>query len=175
MKSLRALKAAGLVLAAVVLGLMTVQGSYALWNATASANAGTIQAANFSILVNGTEMASLQQPVPLQLPELKPGTSTFTQVTVKNNVNATSAMRVRPTVSLGQVPQELSGYLTIQAVKLEPGKTCLTSAATDLGTIGKGETATICLRAELRPNTPALVLGNTVSIQANLTVSQMPA
>ncbi len=173
MKSLRALKAAGLVLAAVVLGLMTVQGSYALWNAVVTSNAGTIQSANFSIRVNDVEMASLAQPVPLKLPELKVGTSTFIPVTVKNNVNATSAMLVQPSIVLGEVPDELKGYLTLEAVKLIAGKDCLTSTENNLGMIAKSETITICLRATLAPGTPGKLLGGELQIPVTLTVSQV--
>lgn len=178
MKSLRALKAAGLVLAAVVLGLLTVQGSYALWNAAVSAKAGTVQSSNFSILVNGAEMASMTQPVALNLAELRPGESTYTQVTVKNNVNATSAMRVKPTLTVGAATNGFAGHLTVQTVRPAAGQSCETAAypqAPDLGVIEKTATASICVRATLAANTPAALLGNSTTVPVTLTVSQMPA
>ena len=55
MKSTTTLKAAGLVLIAVVLGMLTVQGSYALWNKSVSSNAGTVQAADFRISLTDTD------------------------------------------------------------------------------------------------------------------------
>ena len=178
MKSLRALKAAGLVLAAVVLGLMTVQGSYALWNAVVPSKAGTVQSANFSILVNGVEMSALTQPVPLNLAELRPGESTYTTLTIKNNTNATSAMRVKPAVTAGAATNGFAGHLTVQTVRLPAGQTCEAAAypqVPDLGTIDKTATATVCLKATLAGNTPASLLGNATTVPVTLTVSQMPA
>lgn len=178
MKSLRALKAAGLVLAAVVLGLMTVQGSYALWNAAVSSNAGTVQSANFSILVNGAEMTSLTQPVALNLAEIRPGESSYTTVTIKNNTDATSAMRVKPTVTAGAATNGFAGHLTVQTVRLPAGQTCQTATypqTPDLGAIDKAATASICFKATLSANTPATLLGNATTVPVTLTVSQMPA
>ena len=178
MKSLRALKAAGLIITAVVLGLMTVQGSYALWNAVVPSNAGTVQSSNFSILVNGVEMTALQQPLALNLAELKPDGSSYTSVVVTNNVNATSAMKVKPIIQVGAATAGFAQYLTVQTTVPLAGQTCETAAYAgmpDLGVIAKNTSKTICLKATLKPNTPTSILGGTTTVPVSLTVSQMPA
>lgn len=180
MKSLRALKATGLILAAVVLGLMTVQGSFALWNKVVTSNAGTVQSANFSILVDGVEMASLAQPLTLNLAEIKPNGSSYTSVNITNNVNATSAMTVKPKVVVGAATAGFAEYLTVQTTVLVAGQTCETATYAgmpDLGVIAKGQTntRTICLKATLKSSTPAAILGKTTTVPVTLTVSQMPA
>ena len=45
----RTLRAGLLIAAAVVLGLLTVQGTYALWNASTSATPGTVSSASFDV------------------------------------------------------------------------------------------------------------------------------
>ncbi len=100
MKSTRTLKAAGLVLIAVVLGLLTVQGSYALWNKAATSDAGTIQAADFRIgltdaisaratnmtLEDGTAATLSLSTTPAGV--VLPGQSTYAGVQVGNVTNA---------------------------------------------------------------------------------------
>ncbi|WAP51141.1 hypothetical protein OL239_14825 [Arthrobacter sp. ATA002] len=90
MKNLRVLKAAGLIVAAVVLGLMTVQGSYALWNAVVPSNAATIQAADFRVKVGPTLMTPGQQ---FNLPAVTLSTAnnaSVSPVSVAGAVNVTS-------------------------------------------------------------------------------------
>lgn len=178
MKSLRVLKAAGLILAAVVLGLMTVQGSYALWNAAVPSNAGTVQSADFKILVNGVEMTTLQQPLNLDLAEIKPNASSYTSFNVTNKVNATSAMKVKPTVTAGLATEGFADYLTIQTTVPLQGQSCETATYAgmpDLGVIATEQSKTICVKATLKANTPGSILGRTTTVPASLTVSQMPA
>lgn len=43
-------------LGAVLAGMFGVQGAWALWSAHAPANAGTVQAADFRVDLNGTPM-----------------------------------------------------------------------------------------------------------------------
>jgi hypothetical protein len=178
MKSLRALKAAGLIIVAVVLGLMTVQGSYALWNAVVPSNAGTVQSADFRILVNNVEMKSLAQPLALNLAEIKPGGNSFTSFVVTNKVNATSAMTVKPKVTAGLATEGFADYLTIQTTVPLAGQSCETATYAgmpDLGVIAKEQSKTICVKATLKANTPVSILGRTTTVPAALTVSQMPA
>lgn len=182
MKSLRALKAAGLIITAVVLGLMTVQGSYALWNAVVPSNAGTIQSADFRMLV-GTptmpvvDMTTLQQqqPMILNIPDLKPGGSSYTTVTVTNSTNATTDMQVKPVVSSSPALDGFAGYATVQTTALQPGKSCETSAPiTDLGAIAKGGTKTLCVKVSLAQTIPADLYGKQLKIPVTLTVNQQP-
>lgn len=178
MRSLTALKAAGLVLAAVVLGLLTVQGSLALWNKAVPSTAGTVQAANFSVLVNGVEMSSLTGTQALNLGELKPGASTYTQVQITNNVDAGSNMRIQPVIATGTPTGGFAGYLTVKTALPAAGQGCagLTySGLPDLGAVARSATKTVCVQVSLDRNTPSSVLGTTASIPATLTVNQLPA
>ncbi|MDQ0768094.1 hypothetical protein QF031_000843 [Pseudarthrobacter defluvii] len=98
MRTKRRLKAAALTAFAVVLGLFTVQGSYALWSAAASASPGTITSASFDValkavntglltnmtLTKGTAATLTLSPVGT----LGPGTSVNGGVVVTNNTNA---------------------------------------------------------------------------------------
>ncbi|WP_104161746.1 hypothetical protein [Arthrobacter sp. ZGTC212] len=180
MKSLRALKAAGLIIAAVVLGLMTVQGSYALWNAAVSAPAATIQAADFSILVNGNDMRGTQ--VPLNIGELARGGAAYTSLTVKNNVNASSAVRIQPSLT-GLVPVDnFGGNLTVKTV-LAAGVQCsaISAATYDaapripvMPPLAIGATQSVCFKVELKSGTPAGYLGQSIDIPIALNVAQIP-
>ncbi|MCC9179005.1 SipW-dependent-type signal peptide-containing protein [Arthrobacter sp. zg-Y750] len=179
MKSLRALKGAGLVLAAVVLGLMTVQGSYALWNASVEVNAGTIQAADFNVLINDANMADTPA-LALNPGELKRGTSAYQSVRVTNAVNVQpgSPLVLQPAVGLPAPGTLLEGNLTVTARVLKAGQTC--SAPLDvppgtpqLQTLGTGATQTLCFKITLSTSTPARLLGTPVSIPVNLSVAQL--
>ena len=180
MKSLRALKAAGLIIAAVVLGLMTVQGTYALWNTAAPSNAGTIQSSNFSILVNSAEMSDT--PVVLNIGELTRGTAAYTSLTVKNNVNASSALRIQPSLT-GLVPVDnFGGNLTVKTV-LPAGVQCsaISAATYDaapripvMPQLAIGATQNVCFKVELKSGTPAGYLGQSIDIPITLNVAQIP-
>lgn len=174
MKSLRVLKATALVAIAVVLGLVTAQGSYALWNASATAKAGTIQSADFSILINGVAMAGPQQALVPDLGALVPGASSYTSFSVTNNVNSTNATRVKPTVTAQPAAGDFAGYVTVEAAALT-GKSCSDAAqwsTTNLGLIDQYKTKTICLKVTLAPNTPAKLWDKKLMVPISLTVAQ---
>lgn len=180
MKSLRALKAAGLILAAVVLGLMAVQGTYALWNAAAPSKAGTVQSANFSILVNNAEMTST--PVALNIGELARGSAAYTSLAVTNNVNSGSALRVQPSLA-GLVPTDtFGGNLTVKTVLAAAGAQCaaIPAATYDaapripaMPALGIGVTQNICFKVELKAATPSAMLGTPINIPITLNVAQI--
>ncbi|MET4059056.1 hypothetical protein ABIB35_000585 [Arthrobacter sp. UYP6] len=181
MKSLRTLKAAGLILAAVMLGLMTVQGSLALWNKAVPSNAGTIQSSNFSVLVNNAEMSGT--PVVLNIGELTRGSAAYTSLTVRNNVNASSPLRIQPSLA-GLVPtNNFGGNLTVKTVLAAVGAQCSTiSAATydaapripGIPPLASGVTQNVCFKVELKAGTPANLLGTAIDIPITLNVAQIP-
>src|SRR6478752_5070392 len=99
MRIKRSLEAAALIAVAVVLGLSTVQGTYALWNATAVAAPGTISSASFDMALQavntGTStnmtLADGKTSATLTLSPagtLGPGTSVYGGVVVTNNTFA---------------------------------------------------------------------------------------
>ncbi|MCQ2001786.1 hypothetical protein [Arthrobacter zhaoxinii] len=172
------LKAAGLILAAVVLGLMTVQGSYALWNTTAPSNAGTIQAADFNILVNGSPMTP--GPLAVNMGDVAKGQARYQSITVENAVNVTDSSPLRlqaSLVGLGPV-KDFAGYLTVTAAAVPISSACDLLSANQYTSVSpapvltKGAPQKICLKAELNPNTPTAYLGRNVASTITLNVAQ---
>ena len=181
MKSLRALKAAGLILAAVVLGLMTVQGSYALWNAAVPSNAGTIQAADFSIKVNGQDMAGALPG--LEIGELKRGNTAYTAIDVMNNVNVTATSPLVVKLNLtGLAPSDnFGGHLVVKTFVPDAGVKCASVAAASYSaapasisrTVALKTTQSICVAVELKSTVSVTRLGNPINIPINLTAAQV--
>ena len=181
MKSLRALKAAGLILAAVVLGLMTVQGSYALWNAAVSAPAASVQAADFSILVNDVNMATTPS---LNVNQLTRGTPVYVPLMVTNNVNVTpdSPLRLQATLSGGiNSANNFEGHLTVMSAVVQGRATCTSALPYAPGlpklpvVLGIKATQTICFKVALDTTTPARLIGpgQDFNIPVSLTVAQV--
>ncbi|NVM99935.1 hypothetical protein [Arthrobacter sp. SDTb3-6] len=196
MRSTPMLKAAGLVLAAVLLGLMAVPGSYALWNSAASASAGTIQAADFRVtltdtqtsnttdmtLPNGTAAAIALTTTPAGA--LVPGQATYAGVQVGNVTNAGGAFTIRAAVGSTPVKTDtgsgLAGYLTVKAVAAGSLAQCASASLytlalpTDLPSmaIAKGSTGVFCFQVSLNAAMPANLAGSTAGISIPLTVAQ---
>ncbi|WP_104055259.1 MULTISPECIES: hypothetical protein [unclassified Arthrobacter] len=166
MKSLRALKATGLILAAVVLGLMTVQGSYALWNAAVPSNAGTVQSADFNIVVNGENMSTMGKPLLQDFGYLKPGSPVTRKITVSNLSNATSGMKVQPILNF--LPGDL-GQLILKHGFEDKG-ICQYDG---FGTISQGDQQVLCIEVQLPTEADRTQLGQKVNIPISLTVAQV--
>lgn len=110
MNCLRVLKAAGLVLAALVLGLMTAQASYALWNAGTTVEAGTIQAASFDVVMdNGTGPVLMTQAdgsqgtLALNVGTVNAGSASYTGVLLTNNSDAGGSFTINASAGAAQV------------------------------------------------------------------------
>lgn len=197
MKSTNALKAAGLVLIAVVLGMLTVQGSYALWNKSVASNAGNVQAADFKI--NLTDSVS-SQSTDMTLPDgtaatlsltstpagvLLPGQNSYAGVQVGNVTNASGDFTVRATTAVpavyGNSGPALAPYLSIKAVPAtslsQCNETVLYASATPSGPamkdIAKGSAGVFCFQVSLSANMPANLSGKTASIAIPITVNQL--
>ncbi|MBO0908173.1 hypothetical protein [Arthrobacter sunyaminii] len=177
MKSLRALKATGLILAAVVLGLMTVQGSYALWNAAVPSNAGTIQAADFKVTVKDTLLSPGQE---LQLPAAKLSMASrelITPVSVASAVNVTRDSPFRSITTLTVNP--VAAPLVVGVALSNTNGTCPAVAA-----MYKASAATLpqktmvkqtfCFRTALKDGTTNQMLGvPVIGPSATLDVTQV--
>lgn len=176
-KSLRALKAAGLILAAVVLGLMTVQGSYALWNAAAQTTPATVQAADFNILVNDVNMAVTPS---LNVNHLTRGTSAYVPLMVTNAVNVTPDSPLLLQASLtGVVPTNaFEGHLTVTSAVVQGPAACTPDlpyapGIPKLPVLGIKASQTICFKVTLSSTTPAKFVGQAINIPVNLSVAQV--
>ncbi|WP_287933365.1 hypothetical protein [Arthrobacter sp.] len=196
MRSSQMMKAAGLVLAAVLLGLLAVQGSYALWNTAVSANAGTIQAADFRVsltdtqttnttnmtLPDGTAAAIALSTTPAGV--VLPGLASYAGIQLGNVTNAGGPFTIR--AAIGSIPGKsdagtgLAGYLTVKAVAATSLDQCSNAALyasalpTDLPamTITKGATGVFCFQVALSATTPAALAGSTAGVTLPIVVTQ---
>jgi hypothetical protein len=193
MRNRQALKAAALLAAAVVLGMLTVQGSYALWNATAPLGAGTIHAADFRVSLGSGDTnvdMTMEDGTPATLAletapagKLLPGSAVRAGVKLTNLTDAGGEFTIRahitsaPTISSAT----LAEYLNIAATGAGSLEECenpalFTAAAT--GTLpsidlAKGESGVICLQATLSQHTPPSLHDTTTTISIPLAAEQI--
>ncbi|PTT68498.1 SipW-dependent-type signal peptide-containing protein [Arthrobacter sp. HMWF013] len=195
MRIRRSLKAAALIAAAVVLGLLTVQGTYALWSASASAAPGTVQSASFTMGMSAvpsgqTSTMTLADGTPAKLAitpatTLLPGSSVYGGVAVTNNTNAGGTFNTTVTAARGTVTStgdgSLAGNVTINAkigavaadCNTATGYTTLTSAGLTSPAVPKTASTVFCFQVTLNPNAPASVKGQAVNIPLTLTARQL--
>ena len=183
MKSLRALKAAGLILAAVALGLMTVQGSYALWNAAAAANAGTIQAASFDVeMFNGTGQVLMTQAngsqgiIGLDVGTVNAGASAYTGVRLTNTSNAGGTFTIQASAGAADIsPSPDLWSIDHRAVAGTDLGACnaalFTSSQFQTTDIPKGSSGVICFKVSLAES--ANIQGQASTIKIPLSVAQV--
>lgn len=192
-------KAAGLIAAAVVLGLVTVEGSYALWNKLVPAAAGTVWSADFRVTLTGSNNAgSYDMVLPdgspatvaltsaaAPLDQLLPGVPVYAGVSIGNATVAGSAFTVMATFPGPAVMTDtgqgagLSNYLSVQAATAaDLGQCSSVAAALYQDTfprvqIPKGGSAVICFRIQLSTAAPSTLQGQSASIAVPLFVEQI--
>lgn len=197
MKSMHALKAAGLVLVAILLAMLTVQGSYALWNKAVSSNAGTVKAADFRIsltdtdtnrvtdmtLANGTAATLSLSTAPAGL--IIPGQSTYSGVRVGNVTDAGGVFTVRASTGVPIVENNtgasLAPYLFIKTVAATSLSQCSQSAiyagaptsGTATSDIAKNGTGVFCFQFTLAATMPASLSGQSAKIAVPILVNQL--
>ncbi|WP_285245533.1 hypothetical protein [Pseudarthrobacter sp. fls2-241-R2A-127] len=195
MRTKRALKAAALIAAAVVLGLFTVQGTFALWNASAVAAPGTVSAASFDVALTAvnsgaTTNMTLANGTPANLAlspagTLGPGTSVSGGVVVTNNTNAGGQFNT--TITVGQPTVANSGSGTLASYIIVNSKTAAstTECSSSTGyaqistsglvspTLGKGGSTIFCFQVSLASGAPSTVKGQAVTITLPLTARQL--
>ncbi|TLM81730.1 hypothetical protein FDW83_15035 [Pseudarthrobacter sp. NamE2] len=195
MRIKRPLQAAALIAAAVLLGLLTVQGTYALWSSSASAAPGTVASASFDVALTAvpsgqatTMSLASGQPANLAIsPEgtLSPGGSVYGGVVIANNTNAggafTTAVTVGPAVVSNVSGGTLAQYVTVNAKSAASAAECTaTGSYPPLGSAGlvspavaKGGSTVFCFQASLSPSAPSTVKGQAVNITLPLTARQL--
>lgn len=195
MRTKRRLQAAALTAVAVVLGLFTVQGTYALWSAAASASPGTITSASFDTaltavntgqtttmtLADGSAATLTLSPAGT----LGPGTSVYGGVVVTNNTNAggqfnTAITAGQPTIA-NVSGGTLAGYVSVNAKTAASSAEC--STATNFAsistaglvspTVAKGGSTVFCFQVSLSSSAPSTVKGQAVNISLQLTARQL--
>lgn len=195
MRTKRRLQAAALTAVAVVLGLFTVQGTYALWSAAASASPGTITSASFDTaltavntgqtttmtLADGSAATLTLSPAGT----LGPGTSVYGGVVVTNNTNAggqfnTAITAGQPTIA-NVSGGTLAGYVSVNAKTAASSAECSTAtgfasistAGLVSPTVAKGGSTVFCFQVSLSTSAPSTVKGQAVNISLQLTARQL--
>lgn len=191
----RTLRAGVLIAAAVVLGLLAVQGTYALWNASTSTSPGTISSASFDVSLAASPSGTVTN---MTLPgggsaslaltptgTLQPGTSLYAGVVVTNNSNAGGAFNAALTVGQATLANVSGGalaqYLTVNAKPATSAVDCnTTSGYSPLGAAGltstavaKGASTVFCFQVTLSSTAPSTVKGQAVNISLPITARQL--
>lgn len=192
----RTLRAAALIAAAVILGLLTVQGTFALWKAGTSTAPGTVSAASFDVslsaspsgqasnmtLSGGTLSASINLG---SSTSLGPGTPVFASLQIGNNSNAGGTFNTRIAAEPATVSDtnggSLSQYVTVSAKNVSTAAECSTTtgysplAAPGLtsSALPKGASTVLCFQVSLNSATPASLKGQAVNISVRITASQL--
>ncbi|MFC7861105.1 hypothetical protein [Arthrobacter koreensis] len=182
-----ALKGTGLVLCAVLLGLMTVQGTYALWSASAPSAGGSLQAASFNVEMDGgAGVVMMEQPdgsqgtVGLATAPLGPvnaGESVYAGVKLTNLTDAGGTFTLAATAGQPVVGGSLAPLLDIdqRAVGGADLAACsnpalFTGPAAPALELPKGTSGVLCFRVTL--SAAANAEGQTSTISIPLTVEQ---
>jgi predicted ribosomally synthesized peptide with SipW-like signal peptide len=195
MRIKRPLQATALIAAAVLLGLLTVQGTYALWSSSAVAAPGAVSAASFDMTLTAvpsnqvTNMTLASgQSANLQLnptAALLPGGSAYAGVVVTNNTNAGGTFTTEVTVGQAVLANASGGslaqYLVLSAKPAVGASDCnVTSGYTPLGSAGlvspavaKGGSTVFCFQVTLSSTAPTTVKGQAVNITLPLTARQL--
>jgi len=196
MRTKRRLQTAALVAFAVVLGLFTVQGTYALWNAVASATPGTITSASFDTTLQAVNtgtttnmtLADGKTSANLTLSPagtLGPGTSVYGGVVVTNNTNAGGQFNTAITVNQPSVANlnggVLATYIIVSAKTAVSSTECSSSTGyAQIGasglvspTVGKGASTIFCFQVSLASGAPSTVKGQAVTISLPFTARQL--
>ncbi|NMR30391.1 hypothetical protein [Crystallibacter degradans] len=185
------MKASALLAAAIVLGFLTVQGTYALWNKMVPVGAGTIQAADFRV-----SLTDLSTGVPIDMTDsagtsalvsLKPtgspspGKPAYAGVRISNVTNAGSDFAVRAStgdVSITNVAPGLSGLLSVnmQAVPIEKTNCSaedfagISSSGSATATISKNSSAVFCFQILMTGDAPG---GGSARVDVPIIVNQL--
>jgi predicted ribosomally synthesized peptide with SipW-like signal peptide len=191
----RMLRAGALIAAAVVLGLLAVQGTYALWNASTSAAPGTVTSASFDVSLTASPSG---QATNMSLPggtsatvslgsvaSLAPGTPVYASLVVGNNSNAGGTFSTSITAGQATVTNAglgiLAQYVTVSAkfasaiaeCNTATGYTPLTAAGLTSAAVPKAASTVLCFQVSLSSSTSMLLKGQAVNISLPLTARQL--
>ncbi|MCW2131449.1 hypothetical protein [Arthrobacter sp. VKM Ac-2550] len=185
------LKASALLAAAVVLGLLAVQGTYALWNKMVPVGAGTIPTADFRVsltdlstgvpidMTDSTGTSALVSLKPTGSPS--PGKPAYAGVRISNVTNAGSDFAVRAStgeVSITNVAPGLSGLLSVnmQAVLVEKTNCSAedfagtASSGSATANISKNSSAVFCFQILMTGDAPS---GGSARVDVPIIVNQL--
>lgn len=176
MKTMSALKATATIGAAIVLALLTVQGTLALWNATATSKSQSVQSADFKVTVKVGDREPQRLPasgnIAVAAPSgLMPGISKATRIVVTNDTDAGGAFTVKATASGLAVSGELKQYLSTSIGLDHDGSCTVVQQGTSI-VLAKDASAAFCLTTRLAATAPATLGGGGAAIAFTLTTEQ---
>lgn len=191
MNSKKTLTATALVSAAILLGLLAVQGTYALWNEVATVRPGVVQAADFKIMLSNSSggQANMTNAVvtpfyltdsTTPLADLYPGDSVHTSVIISNDTNAGSGtFEVDAATSAATANNGWSEYFGTRVVTASSSGACPTvtydgASATKVVTIPQQGSTVLCIEVTLRESTPIDLQSQSATLTLPLTVTQLP-
>jgi predicted ribosomally synthesized peptide with SipW-like signal peptide len=185
MRSRNWLLTAAVIGAAVVAGLLGVGGTWALWNAVAPSDSGTVQSADFRVDLNGSPMvtdgvsATVAPQYPAGNTAITPDTPLYATVRVANATNAGGPFTITaalgtPTVANASA-SGLASALTVQSAPMPASGQC--SGATYTSTpasapVTKNASTTFCLRLSLPSTASETLTQATAAVTVPVTATQ---
>lgn len=164
---------------AVVAGLVGVSGTWALWSSSAAADAGTVQAANLVVDVNGDRMFTDGTSATVTLADpgraLTPNTPVELTVTLANQSDAGAGLDLRATLGTATIESDNAALPAAIAVQSAVGS-C--DAATEFGptataAIGQGAAQDFCVRLSLPTSAPATLAQSEATVAIPVDVVQI--
>lgn len=168
---------------AVVVGLLGVGGTWALWSAAAPANAGVVQAADFRVEINGTLMTTSNGvAATVSVPPqggLVPGKPMYAMVTITNATNAGAPFTVRaafgtPAIGQASIPQ-LAQNLTVRLAVAPASGDCAAASYTNNRVavdVPKATSAKVCVQTSLPAAVPLELQNQSATISIPVTATQ---
>jgi hypothetical protein len=182
MKTMSALRATATISAAIVLALLTVQGSLALWNVTATSKSQTVQSADFKVMVKigdkeQQRLSAGEKIAVAAASGLMPGDCQVTPIRVTNATDAGGTFTVTATATdlkaTDTAAVRLTDHLTT-SIALDQGGNCTPSQQDNTLSLDKGSSGTFYLSTKLAAIAPATLAGAKASIAFTLTTAQQP-
>lgn len=164
--------AAGVIAAAVTVGLAGTGGTYALWNASATVPGATIRTGTVGLSVDPASLGTLAT-------SLGPGGQTVTRLTVSNT--GSTPLKVSATVS---VSGGFAGSLSLGLASVADTTSCPTGSDTEatmvsgadptgVTTLAGGQHQALCLVLTLADSAPAALAGTSGAFTLTFTGDQV--
>lgn len=171
------LRTAAVLSLAVVAGLFGVSGAWALWSASAPAEAGTVQSASLVVTANGSPLLvnGISTTVDLAGPRttLTPSTPVYATLTLSNHSDAPAGLDLRATVGAARVSSAKPGLTETMIVQVSAGSCDSASfAETSTAVMAQGGSQAFCVRMSLPKDSPGSLSGGTATVTIPVHVEQ---
>lgn len=173
------LKATALTVAAVVLGLLTAEGTLATWSEAAASAPQTVGTADFAVVLAPQGGAAQRLPAggTVTVPAatgIMPGETRTTAIAVTNATDAGSgSFTARAAVGTPQTTGALAPHLATQVRWAADGSSCAALQQGPSRDLPQGATRTLCVTTTLAAATPATAGGGQAATTFTLTAQQL--